>query len=121
MATQPIGDRFISVEEYLSTSYEPDCEYWDGELLERNVGTSVHQEFQLALAFFFRARRKAWNIHVYTDVRTRIRTGRYLLPDVMVYTGEKPTGFFDGDFFGRLRRDAQAGAFPQTGRDLSDH
>ena len=28
----------ISVEEYLRTSYRPDCDYVDGEVLERNMG-----------------------------------------------------------------------------------
>ena len=31
----------ISLEEYLSTVYEPDCEYLDGELVKRNMGESV--------------------------------------------------------------------------------
>jgi hypothetical protein len=47
MATQalnerPAGDRFVSVEEYLSTSYEPDCEYDDGVVEERNWGEIEH-------------------------------------------------------------------------------
>jgi hypothetical protein len=29
---------FVSVEEYLHTSYQPDCDYVDGEVLERNLG-----------------------------------------------------------------------------------
>jgi hypothetical protein len=28
----------ISVTEYLNASYRPDCDYVDGELVERNVG-----------------------------------------------------------------------------------
>ena len=39
MATAPT---LISVEEYLSTSYHPDCDYVDGELEERNVGEYSH-------------------------------------------------------------------------------
>jgi hypothetical protein len=30
MSTQPVFDRFVPVEEYKSTSYDPDCEYDDG-------------------------------------------------------------------------------------------
>jgi Uma2 family endonuclease len=82
----------VSEDEYLNTSYEPDCEYWDGELVERNVGSVIHTEMQVAVVFFFRLRRKAWNIYVYTDVRTRVRPGRYLLPDAAIYSGSKPTG-----------------------------
>lgn len=32
----------IPVEEYLSTAYRPDCDYVDGEVLERNVGETPH-------------------------------------------------------------------------------
>jgi len=46
MATQPIGERFVSVEEYLSTSYEPDCEYEDGVVVERNLGGFEHSFLQ---------------------------------------------------------------------------
>jgi len=28
----------ISLEEYLSTSYSPDCDFVDGQIEERNVG-----------------------------------------------------------------------------------
>jgi len=28
----------ISLEEYLNTCYRPDCDYVDGEVLERNFG-----------------------------------------------------------------------------------
>jgi len=40
MATLPIYDphqtEFVSVREYLTTSYRPDCEYVDGRIEERN-------------------------------------------------------------------------------------
>jgi hypothetical protein len=28
----------VPVEEYLSTNYDPDCEYVDGQIVERNLG-----------------------------------------------------------------------------------
>jgi hypothetical protein len=34
----------VSVEEYLSTSYDPDCDYVDGELEDRNVGGKRPQQ-----------------------------------------------------------------------------
>ena len=42
MATQPSAERFVSVEEYLSTSYDPDCEYDEGAVVERNLGEIEH-------------------------------------------------------------------------------
>ena len=34
----------ISVREYLSTSYRPDCDYVDGEVQERNLGEKITDE-----------------------------------------------------------------------------
>jgi Uma2 family endonuclease len=82
----------VSEEEYLHTSYEPDCEYLDGELVERITGTPSHSELIVLLSAYFVRRRKQWGIRVYTDVRTRIRAGRYRLPDIAVVAGEKSTG-----------------------------
>ena len=31
----------VSVEEYLHTSYRPDCDYVDGEVQERNLGNEI--------------------------------------------------------------------------------
>ena len=36
----------ISVEEYLATSYRPDCDFVDGQLIERNLGTKDHSKLQ---------------------------------------------------------------------------
>ena len=76
----------ISLAEYLSTSYSPDREYRDGALMERNVGDKAHALLQGALAAYLRRRRKQWEIHVYTDLRIRVREGWYPIPDVCVYT-----------------------------------
>ena len=41
----------LSLEEYLSTDYGPDCDYVDGELEERNLG---EQEHSITQAFFIK-------------------------------------------------------------------
>ena len=82
----------VSEEEYLHTSYEPDCEFEDGVLIGRNVGTPKHSELQIFLGAYFLRRRKEWNIHVYTELRCRIRTGKYMVPDIAVVQGKKPEG-----------------------------
>ena len=79
----------VSEEEYLQTSFEPDCEYRDGELVERNVGTPSHSDIQALLITYFMRRRKAWNIHIFPEVRVRIREGAYLVPDLAVLSGPK--------------------------------
>ena len=39
----------IPVEEYLATSYRPDMEYVDGQLVERHVGEYFHGRLQLLI------------------------------------------------------------------------
>ena len=36
----------IAVDEYLTTTRRPDCDFVDGVLLERNVGTKDHSKLQ---------------------------------------------------------------------------
>jgi Uma2 family endonuclease len=74
----------VSEETYLHTSYEPDCEFEDGVLIERNLGEEHHSWLQGALTAFLFRRRKRWNIEVYPEQRCRIRKGRYMIPDVCV-------------------------------------
>jgi hypothetical protein len=50
----------VSVDEYLATSYRPDCDYVDGVLLERNAGEFDHGRLQTALAAFYYNHRKQW-------------------------------------------------------------
>ena len=38
----------VPVSEYLNTSYRPDCEYIDGELLERHVERRRHAQLRVA-------------------------------------------------------------------------
>jgi Uma2 family endonuclease len=80
----------ISEEEYLNTSYEPDCEYEDGVLIERNVGQEEHSFLQTALAAYFFRRRKAWQIRPYTELRVKVRRGKYMVPDVCIVSESTP-------------------------------
>lgn len=43
----------ISVEEYLATSYQPDCDYVDGCIEERNLGEFDHSSPQTTVAAYF--------------------------------------------------------------------
>lgn len=80
----------VSEEEYLSTSYEPDCEFEDGVLVERNLGTWTHGELQGMIVGYFNRYRKTWGIRAATEARFRIRPGKYMIPDVAVMQGEFP-------------------------------
>jgi Uma2 family endonuclease len=81
----------ISVEEYLRTSFPGiDCEYRDGELVERSLPGYAHGRTQALLGIFFQALPK--QISVYTSVSTRMkmREGLYLIPDVSVFWPSEP-------------------------------
>ena len=80
----------ISEETYRRSSYDPDCEYADGVLIERNLGEQDHSWLQAALGAWFFQRRKAWGIEVFTELRHRIRKGRYMIPDVCVILAPRP-------------------------------
>ena len=80
----------ISEEEYLHTSYEPDCDFEDGVLVERNVGTKDHGRLQAKLIAYFYAREESWDIHVFLEQRIKIRAGKYMLPDVCIVSGAEP-------------------------------
>lgn len=84
MATLPIDDGFISVHEYLRTSYSPDCEYVDGRIEERNVGEKGHSILQMFLAGLFWMNRAAWGVEVYPELRTHVAARSFRIPDVLV-------------------------------------
>jgi Uma2 family endonuclease len=81
----------ISVEQYLATSYRPDCDYVDGRIEERNLGEWDHSKLQAAITAFFYQRRKAWNISVAPEQRVQVSPTRLRIPDVCVVLG-KPDG-----------------------------
>ena len=78
----------ISVEEYLATSYEPDCDYVDGQIEERNLGEFDHSSLQTAVAAYFFARRKQWDLNVAVEQRVQVSPTRFRVPDVCVVLGK---------------------------------
>jgi Uma2 family endonuclease len=89
MATQALneqtaGDRYVSVEEYLSTSYHPDCEYDDGVVEERNLGEIEHAYLQTLLGTLFTNKAAEWKVFAFTEQRVQIAPKRFLVPDVCV-------------------------------------
>ena len=82
----------ISVEEYLTTSYDPDCDYVDGVLVERNVGEFEHSRLQGLLFAYLHNRRRELGIYVYVELRVQVKPTRFRVPDVCVVTGGRPTG-----------------------------
>src|SRR5690242_479361 len=84
MATQPTFERPISVEEYLSTVYEPDCEFVEGGIEERNVGEFEHSFLQLFLGSIFVAHRADWEIIALSEQRIQVAPNRFRVPDLAI-------------------------------------
>lgn len=80
----------VTVQEYLSSVYESDCDYVDGEVQERNLGEIDHSRLQLAIGSYFYARRKEWGISAYTEQRVQVAPTRYRIPDICVIIGGPP-------------------------------
>jgi Uma2 family endonuclease len=76
----------MDVEEYLRTSFEgSDCEFLDGEIVERNMGELPHGDVQLTLGSLLRQLRKTLGIRVSTEVRVQINARRFRIPDISVW------------------------------------
>ena len=73
----------VTVEEYLSTVYEPECDYVDGELEDRNVGEKDHSKIQRKLV-----RLLPDSVAVFPEIRIRVSETRFRVPDVAVYLAE---------------------------------
>ena len=80
----------VPVSEYLSQTYEPDCDYVDGELEERNAGEEQHSELQGILAGIFRNMRKEWQVRTLPEVRIRVAHNTYRIPDICLVPRSKP-------------------------------
>jgi Uma2 family endonuclease len=74
----------ITLDEYMNTSYSPDCEYIDGVIVERNVGKGKHaymlSKVLLKLAALTADKKRV----VLVAQRTQISESRIRVPDVCV-------------------------------------
>ena len=80
----------VSIGDYLSTSYRPDCDFVDGVVAKRNLGGRDHSRLQMSVAGYFYTRRKEWRIHVYPEQRIQVSPTRFRIPDICIVAGEEP-------------------------------
>jgi Uma2 family endonuclease len=79
----------MDVSEYLHTSFEgPDCEYVDGEIVERNTGEIPHGDVLTNLISLLRQMRKRLGIRVIAEIRIQISARRYRVPDIAVWRND---------------------------------
>lgn len=79
-----VTSTLISLDEYLRTSYEPDCDYVDGVLEERNLGEWSHGDLQGELVRHLKNHGREWGIRAATEVRIRVTPTRVRVPDLCV-------------------------------------
>ena len=78
----------ISIQEYLSTVYRPDCDYVDGVLEERNLGERDHSWIQGSIVTFFRSRFRETGIAAWPEWRVQVAPAKFRIPDVVVTRGK---------------------------------
>jgi hypothetical protein len=66
----------VPVEEYLHSSYEPDMEYVDGQLVERRAGERLHSRTQAILIAELGGREAHRGFDAFIAVRIVIQPGR---------------------------------------------
>ena len=90
MATQPAFDNRVSVEEYLSTVYEHDCEYVDGVIEERDSGEFEHAFLQGILASIFTNHRPEWGVICLPEQRVQTQSDHFRVPDMTILRAGTP-------------------------------
>jgi len=79
----------ISVEQYLRTSFDgPDCEYLDGEVVERGMPNLPHSKAHKRLITWFVGMEEKQSLYCFPDLRLRVGERRYRVPDLAVFQGE---------------------------------
>ncbi len=74
----------ISLEEYLRSSFHPDRDFIEGQVVERNVGKRRHAFAQIEIGAWFRMRRDLLRLQPMTELRVRVAGNRVRIPDVLV-------------------------------------
>jgi Uma2 family endonuclease len=80
----------VSVEEYLHSGYEPDMDYVEGELIERNMGEKDHGRLQFKIAMWIEIHCRNAGIFQFIEQRIQVSERRFRVPDVCVYVGTEP-------------------------------
>ena len=78
----------VPLSAYLGRTTDPDCEYLEGRLVERNVGEIGHGDAQgRTYAYILFNARGFW---AGVEIRVHVRPDRYRVPDVVVMRGGRP-------------------------------
>src|SRR5688500_18548284 len=78
---------FVSVEEYLRTSYEPECERVDGVLIPKEMHKRTTAFIQRRLMALLEQASQRLGLDYYAELRVRAAPYRIRVPDVIVFEG----------------------------------
>jgi Uma2 family endonuclease len=90
----------VSVDEYIARFVDggekPTCEYVDGQLIEKSMGTKNHSHVQINVSYLIRSKYNE-TMNPLPELTTRLRENQFYVPDVAVEELAKPiTGRYPG-------------------------
>jgi Uma2 family endonuclease len=85
----------MTLEKYLNTSYHPDREFIDGQVIERNLGLKTHGATLCNLLVYIHKLSPELTIEVFLSVRVQVSPTRIRVPDVTVIKSSQ----FQGEIF----------------------
>jgi Uma2 family endonuclease len=74
----------MTVDQYLSSMFHPDCDFVDGRIEERNVGEYEYSRVQGMLIRIFGNSERKWSVVTAPECRLQVAAERFRIPDVMV-------------------------------------
>lgn len=80
----------VPLEEYMTRAYEPDVDYDDGVLIERNVGKRKHSLMQAEFAGYLYVHKKRWGIRVYVEQRIEVAPRAFCVADICATLASAP-------------------------------
>lgn len=78
----------ISMSEYLRSSYEPDCDYVDGIVAQRNAGSPEQVSVERALMQQIEQRSEQWGIRAVCDRRIQTSASHVRVADIALLMPE---------------------------------
>jgi Uma2 family endonuclease len=75
----------LSVEDYLKASFEADCEFLDGEIVERNMGELPHALLQGKLLVLLNELGSGSGLQVVPEIQLQISPTRYRVADIAAW------------------------------------